>query len=111
MAAVAAVRPALGDRALPAKRDTARPAVPAAHIELRLVDELGHGTNLQSPSVREAGSVAATDAGSPIDVEVGDRIVRLSSPERVYFPARGETKLDLARYYIAVCRRHRPGAA
>ena len=35
-------------------------------------------------------------------VDVGDRSVRLTSPERVYFPARGETKLDLARYYLAV---------
>ncbi len=43
-----------------------------------------------------------SDAGSPVDVEVGDRIVRLTNPDRVYFPARGETKLDLARYYLAV---------
>jgi DNA ligase D len=28
--------------------------------------------------------------------------VRLSNPDRVYFPARGETKLDLARYYLSV---------
>jgi len=28
--------------------------------------------------------------------------VRLSNPDRVYFSARGETKLDLARYYISV---------
>ena len=28
--------------------------------------------------------------------------MRLSSPDRVYFPARGETKLDLARYYLSV---------
>jgi DNA ligase D len=28
--------------------------------------------------------------------------VRISSPDRVYFPARGETKLDLASYYISV---------
>src|SRR4051794_23958050 len=41
-------------------------------------------------------------AGSAIELEVGDRIVRLSNPDRVYFPARGETKLDLARYYLAV---------
>jgi DNA ligase D len=46
--------------------------------------------------------MAATDAGSPIEVAVGDRKIRLSSPERVYFPTRGETKLDLARYYLAV---------
>jgi len=38
----------------------------------------------------------------PIDLEVGARTVRITSPERVYFSARGETKLDLARYYIGV---------
>src|ERR1700733_368571 len=37
-----------------------------------------------------------------IELEVGDRTVRISNPDRVYFPARGETKLDLARYYLAV---------
>jgi DNA ligase D len=46
--------------------------------------------------------VTKSDAGSPIELEVGDRTVRISSPERVYFPDRGETKLDLARYYLAV---------
>jgi DNA ligase D len=40
--------------------------------------------------------------GDPVELEVGDRTVRLSSPQRVYFPARGETKLDLARYYLSV---------
>jgi len=42
----------------------------------------------------------AKDAG--VELEVGDRTVRISSPDRVYFPARGETKLDLARYYLSV---------
>ncbi|WP_020659772.1 non-homologous end-joining DNA ligase [Amycolatopsis benzoatilytica] len=37
-----------------------------------------------------------------VELEVGDRTVRVSSPDRVYFPARGETKLDLVRYYLAV---------
>jgi DNA ligase D len=37
-----------------------------------------------------------------VELEVGDRVVRVSSPERVYFSARGETKLDLVRYYLAV---------
>src|ERR1700730_11053526 len=36
------------------------------------------------------------------ELQVGDRTVRISSPDRVYFPARGETKLDLARYYMSV---------
>jgi DNA ligase D len=35
-------------------------------------------------------------------VEVGDREVRISNPDRVYFPARGETKLDLVHYYLSV---------
>jgi len=37
-----------------------------------------------------------------VDLEVGDRTIRISNPDRVYFPARGETKLDLARYYLSV---------
>ncbi|WP_181779637.1 DNA polymerase domain-containing protein [Pseudonocardia pini] len=37
-----------------------------------------------------------------VELEVAGRTVRLSSPDRVYFAARGETKLDLARYYMAV---------
>jgi DNA ligase D len=37
-----------------------------------------------------------------VDVEVGERTVRITSPDRVYFPARGETKLDLVRYYMSV---------
>jgi len=36
------------------------------------------------------------------DLGVGDRTVRITNPDRVYFPARGETKLDLARYYLSV---------
>ncbi|NKQ59294.1 ATP-dependent DNA ligase [Amycolatopsis sp. K13G38] len=36
------------------------------------------------------------------ELEVGERTVRISNPRRVYFPARGETKLDLARYYLSV---------
>ncbi len=37
-----------------------------------------------------------------VELEVCGRTVRLSSPDRVYFPERGETKLDLARYYMSV---------
>jgi len=35
-------------------------------------------------------------------LDVAGRQVRISNPDRVYFAARGETKLDLANYYIAV---------
>ena len=37
-----------------------------------------------------------------IELEVEDRVVKISNPGRVYFSARGETKLDLARYYICL---------
>ena len=40
--------------------------------------------------------------GEPVVLDVDGFDVRISSPERVYFSARGETKLDLARYYEAV---------
>jgi DNA ligase D len=44
-----------------------------------------------------------TSSGSPaVEIEVDDRVVRISNPDRVYFPARGETKIDLVRYYLAV---------
>jgi DNA ligase D len=36
------------------------------------------------------------------ELEVGDRVVRITNPDRIYFSARGETKLDLARYYLSV---------
>ncbi len=37
-----------------------------------------------------------------VELEVAGRTVKVSSPDRVYFSARGETKLDLARYYMSV---------
>jgi DNA ligase D len=47
--------------------------------------------------------MASSKSRTPaVELEVGDRTVRISNPDRVYFPARGETKLDLANYYIAV---------
>ena len=41
-------------------------------------------------------------AASAVEIEVGTRTVRISNPERVYFPTRGETKLDLVNYYLSV---------
>src|SRR6201986_2340390 len=37
-----------------------------------------------------------------VEVEVGSHRVRISNPDRVYFSTRGETKLDLVNYYLAV---------
>lgn len=42
-------------------------------------------------------------ANSPaVEVQVGERTVRISNPDRVYFPATGATKLDLVEYYRSV---------
>ena len=49
------------------------------------------------------GRMAGSKASSPaVELEVGERDVRISNPDRVYFSARGETKLDLANYYLSV---------
>ncbi|MEE2056566.1 non-homologous end-joining DNA ligase [Rhodococcus artemisiae] len=45
---------------------------------------------------------AAKGSSTAVELDVGGRTVRISHPERVYFPALGVTKLDLARYYMAV---------
>jgi len=37
-----------------------------------------------------------------MEVQVGERIVRVTNPDRVYFPAIGATKRDLVDYYLAV---------
>jgi DNA ligase D len=41
-------------------------------------------------------------ASEAVEVEVDDKVVRVTNPDRVYFPARGETKLDLVHYYLSV---------
>jgi DNA ligase D len=41
-------------------------------------------------------------AAPAIELEVGKRLVRVSNPDKVLFPARGETKLDLVEYYLSV---------
>jgi DNA ligase D len=37
-----------------------------------------------------------------VELEVQGRVVRISNPDRVYFPALGATKLDLVEYYRSV---------
>ncbi|RLV48518.1 ATP-dependent DNA ligase [Nocardioides mangrovicus] len=37
-----------------------------------------------------------------VEIEVDDKVVKLTNPDREYFPARGETKRDLVEYYLSV---------
>ena len=39
---------------------------------------------------------------SVVEIEIDDRVVSISNPEKTYFPTRGETKLDLVEYYLAI---------
>jgi DNA ligase D len=45
---------------------------------------------------------ASKDKTPAVELEIGERKVRISNPDRVYFPARGVTKLDLVNYYLSV---------
>jgi DNA ligase D len=47
-------------------------------------------------------AMAKIDRRSAVELEAAGNTVRISNPDRVYFSARGETKLDLARYYLSV---------
>src|ERR687884_1806619 len=37
-----------------------------------------------------------------VELQVGERLVKVTNPDKVFFRARGETKLDLVRYYLSV---------
>lgn len=43
-----------------------------------------------------------TSSGEAVTVEVGGRDLVVTNPDKVFFKTRGETKLDLVRYYQAV---------
>jgi DNA primase len=45
-------------------------------------------------------------ASADVQLEAGNRPVRISSRDRVYFPARGETKLDLVSTPISWAEIH-----
>jgi len=37
-----------------------------------------------------------------VELEVGDRVVKVTNPDKIFYSARGETKLDHVRYYLSV---------
>jgi DNA ligase D len=41
-------------------------------------------------------------ASPSVEIEVDNRVVKVTNPDRVYFPDAGATKLDVAEYYLAV---------
>jgi DNA ligase D len=49
-----------------------------------------------------AGTVAGVPAAPAIELDVEPYTVRVTNPDKVFFAKRGETKLDLVRYYLSV---------
>jgi DNA ligase D-like protein (predicted polymerase) len=39
---------------------------------------------------------------APVELEIDGKTVKVTNPDKVFFSARGETKLDLVNYYVAV---------
>ena len=53
--------------------------------------------------LQHASTILLLMAESPfVELEVGSRTVKVTNPDKVFFRARGETKLDLVQYYLAV---------
>jgi DNA ligase D len=48
------------------------------------------------------GGYVGVVASPFVEIEVDDRVVKVTNPDRVYFPESGATKLDLVEYYLAV---------
>jgi DNA ligase D len=48
------------------------------------------------------GRMVPPSKSPSVEIDVDDRVVRVSNPDRVYFPESGATKLDLVQYYLAV---------
>ena len=44
----------------------------------------------------------ATSRVPSVELDVGGREVRVTNPDRVFFPERGWTKIDLVRYYVTI---------
>ncbi|WP_433680146.1 non-homologous end-joining DNA ligase [Nocardia sp. CA-119907] len=46
--------------------------------------------------------MASKSASPAVELDIDDRTVRISNPDRIYFPESGATKLDLVQYYLSV---------
>src|SRR6478752_3749664 len=56
-----------------------------------------------SPDMRHmCDRPTVSDMGAAVELDAGGRAVRLSNPDKVYFPEKGYTKRDVAEYFLAV---------
>lgn len=47
-------------------------------------------------------TVPSNEHGDPVTLHVGGQDVEITSPDKVFFPDCGSTKLDLAQYYVTI---------
>ncbi len=59
-------------------------------------------THPPTPRPEHYGRSVVASKSPAVEVAVGERLVRVSNPDRVYFPVIGATKLDLVQYYLSV---------
>jgi DNA ligase D-like protein (predicted polymerase) len=83
-------------------------AAAADRADCRVTRRTGRAPRLRRAPGRCHRRVAVdADYGVPVaspfvELEVGDRLVKVTNPDKVLFPARKETKRDLVDYYLAV---------
>jgi DNA ligase D len=56
----------------------------------------------RASSGRRLTATVSPMASPFVEIEVDDRVLKVTNPDRVYFPKLGITKLDLVEYYLAV---------
>src|SRR5258706_16382894 len=68
-----------------------------------MVPCIGASTRMSSirPTVAGGRNTVAV-VSDPVEVSVSGRIVTITSPDKVFFTTRGDTKLDLVNYYVAM---------
>ena len=100
----------LGDVLLPRRHPPGRaPALAAVLVAGHQGQEVGFAF-LRQRLESQVHAVSMGGSGHPfggvaspfVEIEVDDRVVKVTNPDRVYFPESGATKLDLVQYYLAV---------
>ena len=90
--------------------DFAEPAPTSAREWHRIVGGVQRQAGTGEAAARKAREASAERShrpasepkAPPVELDVDGRTVRVSSPDRVYFPETGWTKLDVVNYYLAV---------
>ena len=96
------LRPGCGRRSRPPPR--LRFAEPAAHrcFQHRQASVSTPQTHQLAPRSRRSHGITHLAVPDGHELEVAGRSITVTSPDKVFFSERGETKLDVVRYYLAV---------